>query len=226
MKRRIAGVFSRPRATFAELARQPRWWDTWILILAVWSACGAWLLTNSVGRQALVDERVRADEAFGGRVSDDEYRQLQANPPLWTYVTSGGRLLLSPPVTLMAAAGLWLVARRRANTTFEQALAVAVHASVVLAAGQVLATPMHYVRESLTSPFNLAAVLPLMEEGTLRTRFFGSVDVFAVWWAGLMALGLAVLTGRPARKYVWMAAVGFVAFAGLMTAVMAMMGGS
>ena len=65
-----------------------------------------------------------------------------------------------------------------------QALAIVVHATVVLLIGQVIVTPLHYVRESLTSPLNLAAVLPLMDDGTLPARFFGSLDIFVLWWCG------------------------------------------
>ena len=79
---------------------------------------------------------------------------------------------------------------------FSQALAIVVHASVVLLVGQVIATPLHYVRESLTSPLNLAAVLPLMQDGTAPTRFAGTLDLFALWWAVL--LGIVVLTYKLA----------------------------
>ena len=106
---------------------------------------------------------------------------------------------------------------------FQQALAIVVHASVVLLLGQLIATPLHYVRESLTSPLNLAAVLPLMEDGTAPARFFGSLDLFALWWAGLLAIGLSVLTRRRTMRYVWSIAGVYLAFAavvaGLTTAV-------
>ena len=49
-----------------------------------------------------------------------------------------------------------------------QALSIVVHATVVLLIGQVIVTPLHYVRESLTSPLNLAAALPAMDDGAGR----------------------------------------------------------
>jgi hypothetical protein len=179
---RIAGIILRPRATLAALVLAPAWLTTWLLILMTWAICGGWLLSTDVGRQALVDERVRVVEALGGVVTDAEYAALQARPPWWVYFTSGGRLLLFPITTLAVAALLWLVARTSATATLTQALALAVHASVALAVGQVVATPLHYLRESLTSPLNLATVLPLMEQGTVASRFFGALDVFALWW--------------------------------------------
>lgn len=226
MIRRIAGMVIRPRTTLAELALRPAWVATWLLILLGWAICGGWLLRTDIGRQALVDERVRVIEVFGGAVSDEEYAALLARPPWWVYFTSGGRILLTPEMTLVAAAALWVVARfDGANASFSQALAMAVHASVILLLGQLIATPLHYVRESLTSPLNMAAILPLMEEGTLRARFFGSLDFFALWWAGLLALGLSVLTRRRVGRYMWPVTMVYLGFAGMVAGAIAVFGG-
>ena len=71
------------------------------------------------------------------------------NPPLSVYLTSGGRLLLTPPVTLLVAAGLLVLARvDGAGMTFVTALAIAVHATVVLALQQIIATPRALRRTS------------------------------------------------------------------------------
>jgi hypothetical protein len=225
--RRIAGVVLRPRASLAELVRNPTWAATWTAILAVWAACGGWLLSTDVGRQALVDERVRIVEITGGTVTDAEYEALQADPPWLLYFGSGGRLLLAPPVTVLVALAVWATARAEGTAaTIHQALAIVVHASVVLVIGQVIATPFHYVRESLTSPMNLGAILPLMEQGTLPARFFGTLDLFALWWAGLIASGLSALTGRRASRYGWPLVGLFLAFATLVAVVIAVTGGT
>jgi Yip1 domain len=224
--RRIAGVVIRPRATLVELVDRPAWAATWLFILIVWAICGGWLLSTDVGQQALVDERVRVKESVGGTLTDPEYAALLAQPPLWVYFTSGGRLLLTPEVTLLIAVVMWAVARRaRASTRFSQALAIAVHSSVVLVIGQLVATPLHYVRESLTSPLNASAILPLMEDGTAQTRFFGVMDLFALWWAGLLAVGLSVLTGRPTRRFIVPIGLVFIGFAAVITTALAVMGG-
>ena len=227
MIRRIAGVVTRPRASLAELVERQTWAATWLFILIVWAICGGWLLSTEVGQQALVDERVRIIESFGGTVSDSHYAALLARPPWWVYFISGGRLLLTPEVTLLVAFALWAVARfEGAPATFVQGLTVAVHATLVLLIGQIVATPLHYVRESLTSPLNMAAILPLMEEGTAPARFFGSLDLFAVWWAGVLAVGLSVLTRRRTGRYGLLMTALLVTFATVMTAIMAVMSGS
>lgn len=227
MIRRITGVVTRPRATFAALAQRPDWFAPWLVLVGVWAACGGLLLSSDLGQQALVDERVRVIETLGGQVTDPEYAALQANPPWWVYFTSGGRLLLMP-LTTVAVAGLMLATARanRKAATWSQALSLAVHANVALVIGQLVATPLHYVRESLTSPLNVAAILPLMEEGTAPARFFGTIDLFAVWWAVLLAVGLSVLTGQRARSYVWKIGIVFLVFAAITATVIVAMGGA
>jgi hypothetical protein len=212
--RRLVGVVWRPRNTLAALVERPAWVGTWGFILIIWTVLGAWLLGTDIGEQAVIDERVRVIEAFGGTVSDNQYRSFLTQPPWWVYVFSGGRFLLNPLLTLLAAAGVYLVAQaERAAVRFAQALAIVVHASVVLLIGQLIATPLHYLRESLTSPLNLAAVLPFMEDGTVPARFAGSLDLFALWWAVLLAMGLSVLTGRRTGRYVLSIGAMYVIFA-------------
>ena len=62
--------------------------------------------------------------------------------------------------------------------SFVTALAIVVHATVVLALQQIIATPLHYVHESLTSPTTIAGLLQMFDEGSWPSRLFGSIDVF------------------------------------------------
>lgn len=203
MAGRLTALATRPRAAMADAVRQPlsRVLATWALLLAIWAAAGGWLLSTPVGRQAVVDERVRVIESLGGRVDDPAYAALQAAPPFWVYFTSGGRLLLTPPITLAVATGLYLWLRRAAPVGFVACLSASVHALGALVAQQVVATPVHVLRESLTSPFNLAALLPFFDEGSAAARFLGTIEIFGLWWVMLLALGCAALVGRRARGF-------------------------
>ncbi len=222
---RVTGVLMHPRATMAEVVQHPAVVTTWVVVLLVVAICGGLLLSTPVGQQALVDERVRVIEALGGRVDDAAYAGLKAAPPVSIYLTSGGRLLLTPPVTLLVAVGLSLLVRwDGARVTFVTALAIAVHATVVLALQQVVATPLHYVQESLTGPTNLAGVLRLFDEGSVPARLFGTLDVFGLWWMWLLALGLAAATGRPARRYIWRLVAVYVGVAAIVAALFTALG--
>ncbi|MEO8679733.1 MAG: YIP1 family protein [Vicinamibacterales bacterium] len=224
--RRVAGVLWHPRSTMAEVVRHPAFTTTWIALLLVVAICGAIFLSTPVGRQALVDERVRVIEALGGRVDDATYAALQANPPALVYLTSGGRLLLTPPVTFFVALALMGLARLdRAVVRLKPAMAIAVHASVVLALQQVVATPLHYLRESLTSPTNLSGLLPMLDEGSWPARWLGSIDVFGLWWIWLLAVGLGAATHRPGRGYLWKLLLAYVGIAAIVAGVFAVMTG-
>jgi hypothetical protein len=64
-----------------------------------------------------------------------------------------------------------------------------------------------------------------MQEGTVAARFFGMFDLFAVWWLALVAIGVAALTKRGARRYVVMFLSVYLAFAAVMAGVIAAAGG-
>lgn len=200
--RRVTGVLIHPRATMVEVVRHPAFITTWVVVLLAVVLCGGLLLSTDVGRQALVDERVRVTEALGQRVDDAEYARLEANPPLLVYLTSGGRLLLMPLTTLLVAAGLLVLAKvDGVKLAYATALAITVHATVVLALQQFVALPFHYLQEALTSPTTVAGVLRIFDEGGFAARLFGTIDVFGLWWMWLLSVGLAAAAGKPARRY-------------------------
>ena len=223
--RRVTGVLLHPRATMAEVVRHPAFITTWVVVLLVVAVCAGLLLSTPTGQQALVDERVRLTEAMGGRVDDATYARLQNDPPVSIYLTSGGRLLLTPPVTIAVALGVMALARRDgAAVTFVTALAIAVHATVVLALQQVIATPLNYAYESLTNPTNLAGLLRMFDEGSWPARLFGAIDLFGLWWMWVLAVGLAAATGKPARQYIWKVLAVYVGVAAAVAAVFAVLG--
>lgn len=222
----LARICTRPRQALREAANLSigRIVATWSLLLAVSGGCGVGLLSTAVGRQALVDERVRAVEALGGEVDDATYRAWQIHPPYWVYAASGGRTLLLPVVTFAVATLLWLLTRGQGG--FRPSLGVAVAASTTLVIQQLVATPLHFVRESLTSPFNLAALLPFFDEGTLLARVFGTIEVFGLWWVVLLAFGCSTLTGHRVRRYLPRLVGTYVGVALIVAGVVALAGGN
>ena len=201
MTSRLAGVVWSPRKTMSAIVADPAFLSTWFVLLLVWAACAALLLRTDVGQQALVDERVRVVEAFGGRVDDAAYAALQDRPPLLAYFTSGGRVLLNPIVTLAVAGGLFGWSRRTGHgMKWVVALAIAVHAGVILVLQQLIATPVAFVSQSLGSTTNLAALLAVADEGTLGAGLLGAIDVFGIWWVCALAIGAGAATGRGALR--------------------------
>jgi hypothetical protein len=67
---------------------------------------------------------------------------------------------------------------------------------------------------------------PAFDATSFVGRFVGALDVFVMWWAVLLAIGLAVLYGREARRLA-AAFLGVYAGVALMIAVtMTALGGS
>jgi hypothetical protein len=64
-----------------------------------------------------------------------------------------------------------------------------------------------------------------MEEGSVPARFFGVLDLFALWWIVLVAIGVATLTRRGVRRYVVVFLTVYLAFAAIMAGAIAAVGG-
>jgi hypothetical protein len=224
---RMAGVLRRPRSTFAGVIAEPRVAGILAVPAALAAAAGAALMSTDVGRLALVDQWERTAFAFGRPVNDAEYGalfQLSEAGPIYAV---GAAMMAGPVLTTVVALVAYAVFNRRAaNRSFRQVLAVAGHAGVILALRQVIAAPVGYVRETTASATTLGVWFPMLDEVSPAARFFGLVDGFIVWWAVVLAMGLAQLYGRPPRRM----ALEFVGvYAGLalvMAAAMAATGGT
>jgi len=79
------------------------------------------------------------------------------------------------------------------DATFKQVYAVVAHSGVVIAVQQLFTLPLDYVRETLSSPTNLAVFLPFLDENSFPARLLGSIDLFVIWWSINLAIGLGVL---------------------------------
>jgi hypothetical protein len=71
----------------------------------------------------------------------------------------------------------------------------------------------------------MAALLPLMEDGSLQARFFGTLDLFVLWWTALLAVGLSVLTRHRTARYALRITAVYLCFAGVVAASLAMLEG-
>ncbi len=225
---RVFGVIRSPRATLAAVASAPRWAGVMVLTFLISSASSAALLQTEVGRLALVDQWERTAAAFGQNVDDRQYAALEdasANGPAYAALSS----FVSGPVLTFALAGLLLAVFNAAlggAATYWQVLAIAAHAGVILALRQVIAAPLNYVRETLSSPMTMNVFFSMLDEASPLARFFGIIDLFVVWWLAVLAIGLSVLYGRPARRLLLGLVGAYIALAVLLVIVMALTGGT
>ena len=221
----VTGIVRRPRSTFRSVVSHPRWGLLLLVTTLVGAAAGMALMQTAVGKQALVDQWERTAVAFGQEIDDRTYAELEA---LSDRGAAGYALLtaiLSGPVLSMAVAVMFKVAFR-GEATFRQVMAVATHAGIILTVRQVIAAPVSYVRESTSSATSLGAWFSTLDEASPVARFLGALDVFVIWWAIVLAIGVAVLYHRRARNVATVFVGVYAALALLLAIAMTVAGGS
>jgi hypothetical protein len=172
------------------------------LLVAIATVSSFAYLSTEGGTWAALDWLIIRLENIGVAVDDARYTQLMSAIPAFRWTTAAAALVGLPLVALGASGAIYAVFRILGNRTarFVQVLAVFVHSAVVLSLQRLLALPLNYVNESLTTPTNLGAMLPMLEETSFLAAFLGGIDLFTVWWLIVLALGLAALYPPPARR--------------------------
>jgi predicted membrane channel-forming protein YqfA (hemolysin III family) len=91
---------------------------------------------------------------------------------------------------------------------------------------QVFVLPLNYFRGSLSSPTNVAAMLPMLPEKSFVTYLLGTIDIFLIWWLTVLAIGLAVLYRRRTQPVAVTLFVIYAVIALCIAGVRSWMGGS
>jgi hypothetical protein len=221
----VAGIIRRPRSTFQSAVSDPRWGGLLLITTLVSAGAGLALMETSVGRQALVDQWERTAVAFGQEVDDEAYARLETLSQSGAVGYALLSALISGPVLAVAIAALLKVAFR-GSATFSQAMTVATHAGVILMVRQVITMPVSYLRESTSSATSLGSWVSMLDEASPVARFLGALDMFVIWWAVVLALGVAVLYRRPVRTVATIFVGLYAALALLLAIAMAVTGGS
>jgi hypothetical protein len=225
---RVLGVLHSPRQTFESVAASPRSAGVLALCFLVTLVANATLFRTEVGRLALVDQWERTAIAFGQMVDDRTYAAMvEASRNGLAYAAATA--LASGPVLVIAASALLFAVLNRAvqgRATYRQVFAVTAHAGVILALRQVIAAPVSYLRETVTSPATLNVFVSMIDEASLVARFSSIIDLFVIWWIVALAIGTSVLYRRPARTLAVTFIGAYIALALVLAMVMAVTGGT
>src|SRR5262245_14156489 len=197
---RIIGVLTSPKATFAAVVGRPRVLGVLAFTVLVIAGASVVFFSTDVGKAAILDQQVKAMEGFGLKISDEAYQRMEEgiNRPITPYITAVSQVVFIPVIALVVS-GIALAvfnAILGGNATFKQVFSVIAHAGVVTTVQQLFVLPMDYFRETLASPTSLAVFLPFLEETGFAGRFFGTIDLFIVWWIVTLSIGLGVLYKR------------------------------
>jgi hypothetical protein len=195
---RIVGVFFSPRATYAAVAARPRWFGVLAVSCLLLSGSYFALLSTEVGKQAAFDQQTQMLESFGLKLNDQQLSRMEEGIDRARYTTPIGQLVVIP-IVLAVVAGILLGvfnAILGGDASYKQVYAILAHASVITALQALFSVPLDYVRETLSSPTSLLAVMPFIDEATFLGRLFSAIDLFQVWGTLSIAIGLGVLYKR------------------------------
>jgi hypothetical protein len=192
---RFTGVLFAPRATYAAGAARPRWLGIFLTVYLITAAAATALMSTEIGRNAILDQQIAQQEAFGRKPTQQDLDRLEQISAYYVYLA---------PVTQLAGLGIGCLvisgiafavfnAMLGGDATFTQVFAVVAHSGVVLAVLSLFTTPLAYVRESMSSATNLAVFLPFLDESSFVARLLGSIDLVLIWWILSLAIGLGVL---------------------------------
>jgi hypothetical protein len=217
----------RPRSTFATIVTHPSWAGLLAVLTAVSFAATAGFMATDVGEMALVDQWERTALAFGQTVDDARYAEMQELSRYGVPYAVATSLARGPGAAVALAGVLYGVfAARGRRARFAQVLAVVVHAGVILALRDVVAAPLHYIRESLASPVTLVQFFGMLDEASPLARFAALVDMFMIWWIVVLGIGLAVLFRTRARVVAAGLLAAYVGIAVVLAGTMAVLGGN
>jgi hypothetical protein len=188
----------------------------------------AGLLSTTVGQTALLDRLERTATAFGQPVDDALYARLQDFSAQGLMYSIGVAAMIGPVLAMLMTAIILLLLHLigcrppRVATV----LSIVSHAGVILALRQLLAAPLNYVGETLASPTTMGRLLVGVDEASPLARFLGLLDVFILWWAILLAIGVATMTNHRVRPMALSFTGVYVAIALLLALAMALTGGT
>jgi hypothetical protein len=192
---RMPGVIFSPRATYAGVAARPRALGALAVVLVISIAGTFAFLSTEVGQQAMLDQQVRTMESFGVKMNDAAYERMEQGVGRAKYFGAVGQLITLPLVALIVAGIAFAVfnAAMGGDATFKQVFAVVSHSGIVISLSQIFGLPLAYARENMSGATNLGVFAPFLDENSFPARVLGSVDLFIIWWAVSLAIGLGVL---------------------------------
>jgi len=195
---RLAGVLFSPKATYAAVVARPRALGAMLVTIVVMAAAQGLFFGTPTGQEVLLDQQVRAMEAFGINITDEMYTQLENRVAYAPYTTAGSLLVFFPlAYAVSSAILLGIFGMLMGGTgTFKQVFAIHAHAGVITALQTLFAMPLSYATGRLAGA-TLDVFVPMLEETSFLARFLGGIDLFWMWWSVSIAIGIGVLFKRP-----------------------------
>lgn len=195
---RLVGVLLSPRSTFAAIVDRPRPFGALLVVSLCAAIANGWLSSTELGQQMILEQQIESMQAFGMTVTDEVYDEMARGLDNAAYFSAAATFASLPIITFIIAGLVWTTCYvlLGAQAPFKAMYAVVTHAGAVSIVQQLFTIPLNYARGAMNVPTTLAALLPVLEEGSFIHRTLGLVELFVVWQLFLLAVGTGVLFKR------------------------------
>lgn len=210
---RAAQVFVSPARLFERLRERPVWIGAVVLMAAIGLA-SVLLIPEEILRRAMVEQAASeadadAMEGMMGFIRAITYVMAVLVPLLATLVVAGALALLYNLIL-------------GGEASFRQLLGVTSHSLLIWTVGGAIAAPLILATGDPEAGFTLDLLVPGLEGNGYAGRFLGSLNVFPIWTAGVLGIGVSrVYRARSAGRAASVLILLYVA----VKAVQAMLGG-
>ena len=198
---RIINTFIAPSKTFSDLRRSAAWWGPWLLI-AIASIVFIYAINKQVGFEQVSKNQIAHSsraEQFDKLPPDQQAKQLQVSSKIISVFAYGSPALILL-YYLIAATALWATFKvgAAAQTTFSQAFAIFMYASLPAVIGAILGTVALFAGANpegfdINNPVgtNLAYYLDPDTTGKFVRGLASSLDIINIWTIALVGIGFA-----------------------------------
>ena len=196
---RLVGVLVTPRSTFVAIVGEPQLFGA-LLVVCLCSAIGnGVLLSSGVGRELVLTQQVGTMEDLGVAVTEELYAEMEDGLDAVAYISAGVAFVFLPIIIFIVAGSVWIAGHvvLGAQAPFKAIFAVVAHVGAVSIVQLLFTIPLNLARGAMGSATTLAALLPVLEEGSFLQGALGVVELFVLWQLFLVAVGTGVLYKRP-----------------------------
>jgi hypothetical protein len=194
---RLIGVIFSPREAFAAVVARPKWLGSVVVVGVLMGVAQFTLLSTDVGKELALDQQISTVEAFGVKISDQQYAQMERSMDNARYTTPIFTMVAIPLFMTITAGILHVMFGLigGGNGTYKQVYAISAHGSIISAL-QLMFTTIVTLAAGRSAGANLSVFVPTLEETSFIYRFLSTIDFFYVWSTFITAVGLSVLYKR------------------------------
>ncbi|MBL8295935.1 MAG: YIP1 family protein [Bryobacterales bacterium] len=199
---RLVNVFLDPKAAFADIAVRPRPWVPLAIVIAiamVFLAC----FSQRVGWERYLRQKAETTPQFQELPSEQRERAIQMQLKFVPYASYAGPVVgFTGIVVIVAGAVLLMVKLMGGMVAFKQMFSITAYAFLPGALERLAAIGVLFLKSpddfDLENPtvLNLGAILDPTTSAKWVISLASSVDVFAIWTAILIAVGITVTAKR------------------------------